>query len=218
LARRRESITAPNVGFDPRLGGTGRYVNLATGKIIKQPVELDALEAQIDKSRGNIERIGRQLANSEISLADWQLQTRTQMKLIHTQSAALAKGGWAQMSQADWGAVGRISRDEYMRLEKVAVSISKGDIKLRRLDGEINGQFLRISDQFGQAGYSTYEQIERRTANQNGLTEERRVLDPGAQHCDCCIGQADRWVPVGTLKPIGACTCVHNCRCEFEFR
>lgn len=218
MARRGSRLTL-EFAFDPRLGTTGRYINKATGRLVPKQFVFDAMEAQIDRSRSNIERISTQLANSEISLADWQLQTRSQMKTIHTQGAALAKGGWANMSQADWGAVGRISRDEYRRLEDIAVKVSDGRLKLRRLDGGINGQFLRISDQFAQAGFQTSQQMERRTAQEKGNTEERRILNPAAQHCDCCLEQAaEKWVKIGTLRPIGGCECVHNCRCRFRFR
>ena len=48
-------------------------------------------------------------------------------------------------------------------------------------------------------------------------THEKRILDPGAQHCQCCIGQAGRWELIGTLLKIGGCDCANNCRCRFVF-
>lgn len=185
-----------------------------TGRIVSRATVDAALESQIAASRQAINGIARQLANAEISLADYQIAMRDQMKTIHTISGALAKGGWANMSQADWGAVGQISRKQYAKLEQFAVKIASGDIRLRRLDGEINGTFLRVSDLFGQGGINTKTQMETRIAEQNGATHERRVLDPKAQHCDCCIKQAGLgWQPIGRLIPIGDCTCDTNCRC-----
>lgn len=216
MARRRSRLT-PTYLFDPRLGSTGRYVDARTGRIVPAATVNAALELQIDDARDRATAIATQLANSEISLADYQTAMAQEMKIVNTHSAALAKGGWANMSQADWGAVGRISRDQYAELEKFAVAISEGRIKLRRLDGGINGQFLRISDQFAQGGIQTFWEMKRREAEFSGATHEQRVLDKAAQHCDCCVGQAGHWEPIGTLKHIGDCTCAKNCRCEKIF-
>ena len=140
-----------------------------------------------------------------------------EMKIINTQSAALAKGGWGNMTQADWGAVGRISREQYEALNVYAKGVADGKIKLRRLDGEINGQFLRTSDQFMQGSVETFNEMQRREAATRGHTHEMRVLDSAAQHCDCCIGEAGHAETIGTLKRIGNCDCSNNCRCHFVF-
>lgn len=205
--------------FDPRLGSTGRYVDAATGRIVSQATVTDALEAQIDKSRQSINTICKSLANGNISLAKWQLSMRSELKTIHTISGALGKGGWAQMAPADWLAVARSSKEQYRYLQRFANEIADGKQKLFNLAGEVNGQFLRRADLYGQAGNNTYNAIRDRQAQVNGNTEERRILDPGADHCDCCVEQAALgWQPIGTLKPIGACTCLSRCRCEKEYR
>lgn len=215
---RRRSRLTPNIGFDPRLGATGRYVNLTTGRIVSAEFVANAHEVQIGVARQKVRAISEQLARQEITLADWQTQMAREIKTIHTQSAALAKGGWAQMTPSDWGAVGRITRDQYQFLENFAKDIFTGDQKLTNLAGQINGNFLRRSDLYAQAGAGTKSQMERREAGQRGLEFERRVLDERAQHCKCCPVQAGRgWQPLGTLVPIGGCDCSNNCRCHFEY-
>ncbi|HEY6021351.1 MAG TPA: hypothetical protein VIY48_16040, partial [Candidatus Paceibacterota bacterium] len=53
----------------------------------------------------------------------------------------------------------------------------------------------------------------------NGYEEERRVLEPGADHCEGCEEQAAQgWQPIGTLDPIGDEECMTRCKCEFEYR
>ncbi len=216
MARRKSKLTK-NIVFDPRLGSTGRYVDVSTGRFVPATTVQDALETHITTSAEKMQTIAQSLANQEITIAEWQTATRREMKIIHTQAAALSKGGWAQMSQADWGAVGSISRRQYEFLEQFAIQIETGEQKLHNLAGEINGQFMRRVDLYSQAGNGTKEQMKRRTAIQNGHTHEMRVLDPQAQHCDCCLAEADRWEPIGTLKPLGACDCRTRDRCHFEF-
>lgn len=215
--RRRSNLT-PDIGFDPRLGSTGRYVNLSTGRIISNQAVANAHEIQIGVARQNVRGLSEQLARQEISLADWQTQMAREIKTIHTQSAALAKGGWGQMTQSDWGAVGRITRNQYEFLENFAREIAEGDQRLINLAGQINGNFLRRSDLYAQAGITTRSEMERREARQRNLEFERRVLDARAKHCPCCPEQAGRgWQPLGTLLPIGRCDCTTNCRCHFQF-
>lgn len=216
MARRRSRLTPP-FQFDPRLGVTGRYTEASTGRIVSVNVVNQALELQIDDARQSVNFIARRLANAEISLAEYQVAMAQEMKVVNTISGALAKGGWANMSQADWGAIGRISRDQYAKLEDFAVSISEGKTRLRRLDGEINGQFLRISDQFAQGGIQTNSQMQRREAETRGNTHEIRVLESSADHCDCCVDEAGHAEVIGTLERIGDCDCANNCRCHFEF-
>ncbi len=218
MAKRRTSKLTQNIVFDPKLGSTGRYVDVGTGRFVSAATVQEAMEAQITVATQKMQTIAQSLANQEITIAEWQIATRREMKIIHTQAAALSKGGWAQMSQADWGAVGRVARNQYELLEKFAVDIETGKQKLRNLAGEVNGQFLRRVDLYAQAGNGTKEQMNRRTAEQNGRTHEMRVLDPAAQHCDCCLAESGKgWQPIGSLKPLGACDCRSRDRCHFEF-
>ena len=218
--RRRSKLTGDYL-FDPRLGGTGRYVSAATGRIVSTNTVLSVMEGQIEQARGNIRGICEQLANEQINLAQWQTAMKDEMRSIHTKTAALSKGGWAQMSQADWGALGRISRDQYAFLENFAKEIYEGKQPIFNLAGEISGNFLRRADLYGQAGVTTYWEMEKRTAQGAGADYEARELDPAVvKHCDCCIDQAAlgwRTIASGDIYPIGACTCTTNCRCRKKF-
>jgi hypothetical protein len=221
MARRRSSRLTPAYDFDPRLGSTGRYTDRRTGRIVSRDTIASAMETQIAQSQAAIKTISTSLAEGDISIAEWQVSMAREMKTIHTQSAALSKGGWDQMTQSDWGAVGRLTREQYAFLENFAIDIESGKQRLRNLAGEVNGNFLRRADLYAQAGVSTHSQMERRQAIQNGrATHERRVLDRRAKHCACCPAEAARsWQLIGnnSLLPIGACDCATNCRCHFEF-
>ena len=216
MARRGSTLT-PTLEFDPRLGTTGRYVNAQTGKMIPKQVIQDQLEKQIEIARRQMTNISADFANGEMSLATWRNQMAERMKIIHTQSAALSRGGWAQMTQSDWGAVGRISRDQYKFLDQFALDIQSGKQPLHRLDGELNGNFMRRVKLYADAGNSTKSEMERRQAKINQLTHEMRVLDPSAEHCQCCLLNAEKWALIGTLPKLGACECSTNDRCHFIF-
>lgn len=216
MAKRR--TVTPRYLFDPRLGKTGRYVNAATGRLVSWNDVRGAMERRISGSRQRVNQIGRSLAVGDISLADWQTQMRDELKIIHTMAGAIGKGGWQNMTQADWGAVGQISREQYGYLQRFAIDIETGRQPITRPDGTPNGQFLRRADMYSQAGRGTQAQIERRTANQSGATEERRVR-VASDSCETCISEAAKgWQPLGTLRRIGDTVCKTNDRCYFEYR
>jgi len=199
----------PDYGWNE---AAGRYINLDTGRFISSSNVRDVLESVMEQSALNMNAISQQLIDGNISLASWQSSMMREIKLAHTAAAASANGGWAQMTQSDWGFAGRLIRTQYEHLEKFANQIANGEQAL-------NGQILTRADMYGQAARGTYEAQRQRLEVANGMEEERRILEKDGANCQGCLEQAELgWQPVGTLDPIGAEECLTNCRCEFEFR
>lgn len=190
----------------------GRYVSLTTGRFVPFSAVRDALESVIDASAVRMNVVTQQLIDGQIPLAEWQAGMMEQIKLAHTAAAAASRGGWAQMSQADWGATGRMIRDQYDYLRNFAEEIASGKQAL-------DGRALVRADLYGDAARGTFEQMRRRyEQQQNGMTEERRMLGD-ADHCPGCLEQASLgWQPIGTLDPIGAEECITRCHCNFIYR
>ena len=214
---RRKARTKRTLFFDPRLGTTGRYTN-TKGQIVSVDVVQAGIEQQIESSAQIMGSAAKRFHEGKINIAELQIAMKDEMKLLHTRCAAIAKGGWKQMSQADWGSVGQITRIQYKTLENFMAEIANGDYKISKLDGSINGQFLQRVDLYAEAGNGTAKEIERRQAKLNGLTHERRILDPAAKHCGCCLSQAAlNWQLFGILKRLGECDCRSRDRCHFIF-
>lgn len=190
----------------------GRYIELSTGRFVKFTDVRDALESVIDVSSNRMLGLTQSMIDEQISLAEWQSGMMEQIKLAHTASAASARGGWAQMSQSDWGAAGKMIRDQYDYLRNFADEIASGKQRL-------NGTALVRTDLYGDAARGTFEQMRRRYERlMNGMEEERRVLGQ-ADHCPGCLSQAEMgWQPIGTLDPIGAEECITRCHCRFIYR
>jgi hypothetical protein len=190
----------------------GRYINLSTGRFISPSEVRDALETVMDASAIRMNNITQQLVDGSVSMAEWQSTMMEQIKVAHTAAAASARGGWAQMSQSDWGAAGRMIRTQYEKLNGFAEQVASGKQKL-------NGQALMRADLYADAPRGTFEEMRRRYETmQNGAEEERRNLGE-ADHCDGCLDQAELgWQPVGTLDPIGGEECLTRCHCKFSYR
>lgn len=214
-----KSPITPQYGWDPRLGKTGRYVDLRTGKIVPRTDIAAAMERRLAGTQKAINTISRQFAQGNMSLAEWQTAMKTELKLLHTTAGALAKGGWGQMSQSDYGAIGAQTKEQYKYLQRFAQEIESGKQKLLGLDGKPSKQFLRRADMYGQAARGTNSQMERREANRGGATEERRVRHSKDSCEDCVRYESMGWQKLGTFPPPGVGSrCRTNCRCHLEYR
>lgn len=157
-----------------------------------------------------ISALAQQLRTRAIALDVWALQMRERITTIHLYSAAAAKGGWAQMTSADFGRVGQVVRSEYGHLERFAAQIEAGK--------PLDGIFLRRVDQYVQSGRRTYELTRRASMRELGFTEARSVLHP-ADHCDECVREAELgYRDVADIVPVGERQCLRNCRCTIEYR
>lgn len=192
----------------------GRYMDLSTGRFVPFMEVRDALESVMDASGVRMNTLTQSLVNEQISLAEWQVGMMEQIKISHTAAAASARGGWAQMSQSDWGATGRLIRAQYDFLRNFANEVASGKQLL-------NGTALFRANLYAQAPRGTFEEMRRRYERlMNGMEEEARRLGE-ADHCNGCIEQAELgFQPIGSgvLAPIGSQECVTNCHCRFIFR
>ena len=188
-----------------------QYADQATGRFVSRQLIRGQLEKVVDGSSQVMRALSQQLRDGNISLADWQLEMMQQIKTTHLAGAAMQKGGWQQMSQADFGRVGRIVRTEYEFLRNFAEQVASGKQKL-------DGSFTRRAAMYGQQGRPTYLTFWDSTASQRGFDEERSILQP-AEHCTECISEdAKGFQPLGQMIPIGNRICRSNDKCVKEFR
>jgi hypothetical protein len=204
----------PRFTYDPvlhryRNGSTGRFVSAETvhGWVVDY-------SANLGKS---LRDLTQQLRAGSVTLAEWQLTMAQSVKDAHIAAAIAAKGGRAQMTQADWGRVGQILRQEYGYLGRLADGIADGSIPL-------DGRVLARAEQYGKAARETYANIWRRETQRRGADEERNVrgkrdsCEAGSDRPGCIEETARGWVSIGSLSLPGARTCLGNCGCRIETR
>lgn len=194
----------------PNAGSTGRYVNRATGRFVSELSVRADLDTYIANKNAGLDALANQLRNREISLADWQLQMRAEMRNMHNAAAMVAKGGREQMTHADWGRTGRELRSQYEYLDKWAAQIANGEAPL-------DGRFNARAKLYGNAARGTYEQERRAVAADKGNDEEMRILH-AKESCNGCKTYSGYWAPIGDLPKLGTQDCTTNCLCTFEYR
>ena len=184
-------------------GPDGRFVPRRT---IREAMD-EALDEAATRLRGHAEA----LRTGRLSLPEWQNLMRREMKEIHLWNAAGARGGWAQMSAADFGRLGPAMKRQYRYLERFARQVEQGL--------PLDGRFLRRAEMYAEAGRATYHQMDELVHRERGYDQERNILDPAAEHCSECEGETARgWVPIGELVPIGGRECRTRDRCHIEYR
>jgi hypothetical protein len=187
----------------------GRYI-APNGQFVSFEQIRLYLDATLDTSEQKVLSLARSLQSGKITLQEWQLGMRDTLKSIHLASSALAKGGWAQMSQADYGRVGFRLKEQYAYLEKFAKQIENGYL--------LDGRFLNRVQLYAQSGRLTYHMVQRSEMLIRGMTEEQNILG-AADHCSECVSETARgWVPIGDLVLVGQRICMTNCRCHVGFR
>jgi HPt (histidine-containing phosphotransfer) domain-containing protein len=174
-----------------------------------------ALDEAIDSAQDDVRALTQQLVDGDISLARWQQSMAQAVKDAHLNAGALTKGGFDNLSQADFGQIGGRIRDELEYLRGFAQDIENG---AQRLDGTA----LRRSEMYMGKARKTHHKLHRKEMQKIGYNQERNVLGV-AEHCEECValtnrGDADGWVPNGTLTPIGDRICLSNCKCTIEYR
>ena len=189
-----------------------RYYDLESGVFVSRASVNAGLEAVMDASALRMNDITQKLMDGGISLADWQTGMMTQIKNTNVAAAALANGGWDQMTQSDWGAAGQLIREQYDFLRGYAKDIADGTQAL-------DGRALVRSDMYADAANGTFWEMDKRSMLADGYEEGRRVLEPGADHCDDCEEYASEgWMPIEDIPEIGNSQCLTRCRCEIEDR
>lgn len=184
----------------------GRYI-ASSGQFVPRVAVRAEIDQSIVDADARVVALARSLKGGSISLGQWQVAMRGEIADAHVAAVASARGGWAQMRQADYGRAGQRIREQYAflrhRAEEIAAGkpLSEGSAKL-----------------YVRSARETYHLADRGEQQLRGMTEERSIRHAG-DSCTECISEAAReWVQIGDLVPIGARICLSNCRCRVEFR
>jgi bacterioferritin-associated ferredoxin len=181
----------------------------ARGKFVKSADVRKALSDVVNANKRQIRALARQLNNGTLSVQQWQASMETAVRDLHLGATAAGKGGFGQMTQRDYGLVGRRLQFHYEKLDGFARDVEAGRISA--------GRVVARAELYARAGVGVYENS-RREAARGVMTEERRVLG-AAEHCGVCVEEAAKgWQPIGTLKRLGDSPCLANCRCSYRFR
>jgi hypothetical protein len=163
----------------------------------------------ISKISRRLERIEEDRRSGRMFETEAQHLTGREITLAHRMMAALASGG---LKQLDAGARGEVDQRIDSEIRYLVRFYTQGPYLS-------DAQAVARISQYASATYATYQRTRAASNYGAGNDEARRVLEPGAEHCEDCVILAERdWVPISELVAIGDSECGSNCRCHLEFR
>ena len=199
-------MPSPEYTWDRRLA---RYRG-AGGRLVGRAEVMRALDHALAGTGERARALGQRLRSGQVGLPEWQQGMLAAIKDAHLYSAALARGGWAQMSSEDWGYVGPRVRFHYGKLQQWAEQLEAGTAPL-------DGRFTARSEMYFLSARGSWDDQDMRQQQAIGMTEEANV--PHGENCpDCQEQTAMGWVPIGTLARPGQRACLSRCRCTVRYR
>jgi hypothetical protein len=194
-----------------------RFRDTRTGKYVPEAVVRAAVDATLQRAEREMQRTTARLAARTLTVDEWQARMAAELKVVHLVPTAAARGGWNQMSPADYGWVGSQVKAQLRFLRGFADDLRTGK---QLLNGTLP---VRVA-LYANAGRHTYEAMRLRLDRQRGLSEESNALGR-ADHCRDGAGRSGcievtrmGWRPIGTLPLPGERHCLHRCHCTIRRR
>ena len=195
--------------WEPNAGVSGRYRDTSTGRYVRGATVRRELDRYLDAA-DPAKALAEALRGRQVSLADAEIAFRRMIKNTHLNAVALERGGWSNMTPADFGRVGQIVREQYGYLKNFGLDIASGK---QRLDGTL-GVRAKL---YSQAGRNSYYRS--KAANMSGGVTHQRSIRSARDSCRQCL-DLDRKVfriDDASFPLPGQRICRANCQCHLEY-
>lgn len=83
------------------------------------------LDLRISIFYNTSDKLSEQVFSGELTIGAWEEKMRAELRQLHSSAAAIVKGGWDQMTSADWGRLGTPLREQYKYLHGFANTIAE---------------------------------------------------------------------------------------------
>jgi hypothetical protein len=160
-----------------------------------------------------MDALANQLRAGSIELVTWEVRMRREVKIVSVYGGVSAKGGFAQMTEADYGRIGRYVQDQYRYLRGFMRDVATGKQPLT--DG-LNYR-ARL---YAEAARPLHHRFEKAEKLVRGATERKSIRHKG-DSCPGCIAAAARgWLPINdpSQTEIGERDCKVKDRCSWDYR
>jgi hypothetical protein len=199
-------VHLPGYAWDTKLHN---YVDLSSGRMVKRAAVNDLLSDAIDARAQTMGNLAKMAQNGSLTQREFYEGMRNEVREAYNASAALGKGGWAQMTPADWGTNGQKLREEYANLQKFAQDLADGLVSEK--------QAVARAKLYADSAYQRYWELWQAQQRELGNDEEKFETVGDERVCPICTGyEAQGWQPLGTFPTPG--TPHLGCRCSKAFR
>ena len=128
------------VVFDHNLIDIDGITSSEDNSILKQLPISEVSKQNLIKIRTNmfadeVNALAERMFTGDITLGSWEEAMKKMIRELHTSTAAIGKGGWDQMTPADWGRLGPVLKGQYKYLHGFAqyVEENKDTVSLKAI-------------------------------------------------------------------------------------
>lgn len=171
-----------------------------------------AAEAALSEARFKIHDAALRLQQGRLDVADWLDEHNRHVKVLHGAENVLARGGFREMTSADWESAGNGVARDYGYSRAFAEDVASGRYGIA---GENMGDaVLQRAGLYADNGRAVFENAQVANAKDRlGHDRARRILG-AVDHCDGCVEAAEAgWVDIEDVLPIGEAQCLGRCNC-----
>ena len=152
--------------------GAKRYRDTDTGRFLSREKALEYVDGALQAGRTATGTLANLVAEGTISAADWRDKMRQEIKDEYIRQYLSARGGLSQMTQADWGSVGGMLKEQFRYMEKFYSEVAAGNLT--------EGQ---IAARAGMYINSAREANERAHGRSQGMPDLDRYPGSGSTEC-----------------------------------
>lgn len=189
-----------------------RYRSKQTGRFVSQARIAELLDQHIQQGEQRLQALATAFYEGQLAPAVFVVAARDQLRRLHIQSVALAKGGFGRLTMSDYVRNMDSLRTEYAKLLATAQDARNRSISLPQMLNRMRGHAGVARSEY----MRTLRDVLADVDEPDMIRIARRILDPTAMHCGDCITYYELgWVLVRELVPPGeGCQCLGNCRCR----
>ncbi|MBE9478879.1 MAG: hypothetical protein IMY80_02855 [Chloroflexi bacterium] len=188
-----------------------RYVNSA-GTVFPQAQLRMMMTESIKLSSEYLNNISNQYTNGNITRTQFIDGMRRELKNEYIRQYMLGRGGYEQMTYADWGSVGGDLASQYRYIDGFADDLLAGDLT--------PGQIETRSGMYSNSAREAYSKGKDKVMRAWGADEESWYTTSGNSCVDCLDNEAAGWQEIGyfSFPGDGSTICLTACRCGKSYR
>lgn len=195
-----------------------RYRDTRTGRYLSPQQVLGLRDRYTETVMTRADGLTDRLVSSEITLRQWLLQARENVKAVYIDQYLLGRGGRRVMTPADWGRIGGMLRRQYQFLQRFADDIARGTMTPAQIRARFQLYFESSTQAFERAetrgrgvpnlpaypGDGTTVCKARCRCHWQIEETEREWLATwslgASEHCATCVTRAGEWNPLRLPK------------------
>lgn len=144
--------------FDPT---TRTYRDTDSGQTLREPQLRPIVRAFLDSALIRTREVTGELANSLVTIQEWEVEMRRIVKETYGAAYVLSRGGRDIMTQRDWGRLGQLSRRQYQYLNSYAADIASAGLTRDRALSRSELYIASARQAYQRGKLATYDDLPR---------------------------------------------------------